>query len=471
MGPDADGDGLPVQWETPQTNPYTNFTDLPGVDLNCDGDISDAGGDLIWHEPPAGDSRKDIYLELDYMSGGTGRLNDPILGVFPEPPFYHEPPVHPTTGKPAVDEVKEAFAREGIALHVDPVLQGVAHHQVIYLSGLPTNLGCSEYIDPATGEQSVRLDSFKDGDSDPRRRLGYHYAISAHNSCSRFPEASPGVLSTDGSGTAEIGGNDMIISLASGAYYRRQFCGDINGDGSPDPDSCCSPTDCCLGNESNWDANCGIVLPIRPTPYSCEGSAGFELCVHTADKLRRFQDWAGTLLHELGHSLGLCHSGMADVSSFEPCGGFTNYAPNSISTMNYSFQLTGIFHARHNLVDDFGNIIAIDPLPSKRQDFSRGVELSLDEHCLDENQGLGIDTWPWSGDLTKYYCPDSLPVSSNGQVISNRSGPIDWNCDGVINAGCVFADINGDGMLGLLPSVNQWGSLFYGFACTPSVSD
>lgn len=468
MGPDADGDGLPAQWETPQTDPYTNSTDLPGVDLNCDGEISDAGGDLIWHEPPAGDSRKDIYLEIDIMSnaGGTGLLNDPILGVFPEGANPHLPPNHPSTGKSAVSEVREAFAREGITLHVDPVRSEVAHHQITYLSGPSLNLICSELVDSTTGEPSVSLNSFKDNYSDPRRRLGYHYAISAHNSCSEFAEGSPGSPATDVSGTAEIGGNDMIISLASHVYYKQQFC--WYPDGFPNPVNCCSPTDCCLGDESRWDPNCGISLPIRATPYSCVGAAGFEVCVSAADKLLQFQEWTGTLMHELGHNLGLCHGGIADISSSEPCDNM-NYAPTNISTMNFAFQLSGILHARHDLIDESGNIIAIDSVPLRRYDFSRGVESSLDEACLDENQGLGIDTWPWYGDRTKYFCPDGLPASSNGQVISNRSGPIDWNCDGDIDTGCVSADINGDGMLGLLPSVNQWGNLFYRFYCTPSV--
>jgi hypothetical protein len=370
-----------------------------------------------------------------------------------------------------VQEVKEAFARAGVTLHVDPVGNVVAHHQIIYLSGLSLNLICSELVDPATGEPSVSLNSFKDTYSDPRRRLGYHYAISGHNSCSEFDEAIPGSPSTDGSGTAEIGGNDMIISLASRAYYKSQFCVDSNGDGVSDAISCCSPQDCCLGDETNWDANCGTILPIRATPYSCEGAAGFELCVSSAHKILRFQEWAGTLMHELGHNLGLCHGGIADVTNEQPCGVATNYAPNNISTMNYAFQLSGIFHTRHDLIDESGNIIAIDSVPPRRLDFSRGVESSLDEYCLDENQGLGIGTWPWYGDHTKYFCPDGLLASSNGQVISNRSGPIDWNCDGDIDTGCVSADINNDGRLGLLPSVNEWGNLFYGFQCLASSYD
>lgn len=463
---DADADGLPVEWETPQTDPYSLAMQSAGVDLNCNGEIGDADGDLIWHEPPAGDSRKDIYLEIDIMSNadGTGRLNDPILGVFPEGANPHPPPVHPSTGKSAVQEVREAFTRAGVTLHVDPVLSEVAHHQIIYLSGLSPNLTCSELVDSTTGEPSVSLDSFKDTYSDPRRRLGYHYAISGHNSCSEFAESSPlGSPSMDGSGTAEIGGNDMIISLANSRYYKQQFCVDSNGDGVSDAISCCSPLDCCLGDETNWDPGCGTILPIRATPYSCEGAAGFEVCVSGAHKLLRFQEWAGTLMHELGHNLGLCHGGIADVTNEQPCGVATNYAPNNISTMNYTFQLSGIFHDRHDLIDEFGNII-VDTVPPRRLDFSRGVELSLDEACLDETQGLGIDTWPWSGDRSRYYC------GSNAVLI--RSGPVDWNCDGDIDTGCVSADINNDGItFGLLPSVNEWGNLFYGFQCLASSYD
>ena len=86
---------------------------------------------------------------------------------------------------------------------------------------------------------------------------------------------------------------------------------------------------------------------------------------------------AGTLMHELGHALGLRHGGGDDVLN----------KPNHLSVMNYSFQLTG-------LQDASGN---------RFLDYSR-FSILFDERVLNESQGFGITAVPPADLMTVGYC-------------------------------------------------------------------
>jgi len=164
-------------------------------------------------------------------------------------------------------------------------------------------------------------------------------------------------------------------------------------------------------------------------------------------------------MHELGHNLGLCHDGPANPFSPSACDDANvNHAPNNISVMNFAFQLTWIRRAT-----TAGTISPSDPTLPSRLDFSHGVAGHLDESALDERVGLNVMVQPFNRDVTKYNC-DGFPV------LAPSSGPIDWNCDGVID-GIVAADINNDAMLGFLPSSDEWGNLLFNFQCQPAFSD
>jgi hypothetical protein len=402
---DLDGDGLTTEWETPQPDPYASapgtLNPAAGVDLNCDGEISDAGGDLIWHEAPRGDATKDIYVELDFMQG-TGFILDPTLGVIPEP-FDHAPPVNPLTGVDAVAAVQAAFAREDIALHV--AVEPVPHAQLLSFPQSPGDLYCATSVDPVTGEPAQSFYDYKTdpANHDPRRRIGYHYFISGHDACA---DSASGLA--EATGVAEVNGNDAIVSMGSFRYW---------------------------------------------TP--CDGG----VCASTADRVRRYREWAGTFMHELGHNLGLCHDGPADASSPSPCDDANvNHAPNNISVMNYSFQLAWIPRSQ-----TIGTISPLDPTLPLRLDFSHGVEGQLDESALDERVGLNVSVAPFNRDVTRYFC-DGFTFAAPS------SGPIDWNCDGRIDEN-VLSDINNDGMIEFLPSSNEWDSLLFDFQCQPAFSD
>jgi alpha-tubulin suppressor-like RCC1 family protein len=118
---------------------------------------------------------------------------------------------------------------------------------------------------------------------------------------------------------------------------------------------------------------------------------------------------ANTIMHELGHNLGLHHGGSSD----------TNYKPNYNSVMNYRYQFPG--------VDD-----NCTPPGDGVLDYSHGVRLTLDENSLDETLGTcGTSSW-------------------------------DWNGDALITSG-VVADINNlDGLLEVLTDHNDWANIDFG---------
>ena len=106
---------------------------------------------------------------------------------------------------------------------------------------------------------------------------------------------------------------------------------------------------------------------------------------------------ANTIMHEVGHNLGLLHGGDSTL----------NYKPNYNSVMNYRFQFVGVD-------------TDCDALGDGKLDFSAGVLPALDEFHLIEANGVcgpggpGID-WNWNGFLD----PETVPVSINGDVVGD----------------------------------------------------
>ncbi len=136
----------------------------------------------------------------------------------------------------------------------------------------------------------------------------------------------------------------------------------------------------------------------------------------------------GTFIHELGHNLGLKHGGSDH----------TNYKPNYLSVMNYSFQFAGV--PKTDGGADFG--------------YSRVNPPALNENSLQERQGLGPTAAPWK---TTYFCPDG----TRRRTQNAASQPIDWDCDGSIDTNAVRTSINNDSSYGTLQAQNNWSSLVY----------
>ncbi len=117
----------------------------------------------------------------------------------------------------------------------------------------------------------------------------------------------------------------------------------------------------------------------------------------------------GTYVHEFGHNLGLKHGGTDH----------TNYKPNYLDIMNYFFQIDGVY--RNGAWNNY--------------DYQRINVIALNENALVEADGIGTSA---AGYGTKYYCPSG----ASRTVTVNK--PIDWNCNGVIDASAVKVNINGD---------------------------
>jgi gametolysin peptidase M11 len=117
---------------------------------------------------------------------------------------------------------------------------------------------------------------------------------------------------------------------------------------------------------------------------------------------------ANTIMHELGHNLGLQHGG-ADS---------TNYKPNYNSVMNYLYQFPGV---DTNCTPPGDGLL----------DYSRNRRNTLDETALQESIGI-CNNVPW-----------------------------DWNGNGSIDAGTVHTDINLDAFESTLTDFDDWANLVY----------
>ena len=161
---------------------------------------------------------------------------------------------------------------------------------------------------------------------------------------------------------------------------------------------------------------------------------------------------AGTLMHELGHNLSLCHGGSLDHPTYTQCN--MNFKPNYLSIMNYRFQMSGI-------------------LPGGRLDYSAEALPDLDEdNHLDETVGIqdGLDD-------TIYNCPGAASEWINWRQVPGN-GPIDWNCNGDgavesdvrVNINADFDD-RGDPIFSILEGFNDWENLKFDFQNTEGFAD
>ena len=104
-------------------------------------------------------------------------------------------------------------------------------------------------------------------------------------------------------------------------------------------------------------------------------------------------DQGSSIMHELGHCLGLGHGG----------GDGINCKPNYLSVMNYDFQTTGIPSASGG---------------AARYDYSRAALPTLNENSLVEGNGVGGD----GKDLTAW-----TPDNGATKVSGSTSGALDWD--------------------------------------------
>jgi len=139
-----------------------------------------------------------------------------------------------------------------------------------------------------------------------------------------------------------------------------------------------------------------------------------------------------TVFHELGHTLGLLHGGVAD----------TNRKPNYQSYMNYRYS--------GNLSRETGDTgLGVQILDYSKEDEDTLFEGSLDESVVYvSSMPVGQRRW------MRWSCPTGEDV--NPYLPNGSSSYTDWNCDGVHDLGTNPLDLNNDGEETNLVGADDW---------------
>ena len=406
---DSDGDGLNDAWEI-----------AGGIDINNDG-VIDAGNDVLL--PGANPSKPDVYLKYDYMVAST-------TNPFGDPPHSHQP------SAAAIQQVVDAFAVHGIALHIDPQHDAIPEAFVTTRDPSPT-VACAANGNSGDGYTFVTTQTLRQqylGD----RKWAYHYAVFAHSAV--VPDTAPCCDGTCGA--------QPCMSCPADA-----LCG-----GKPDPTS-----------SGNADVLGPTFILAFGTLADNNGIDPGSIGVETQSSI---------FMHELGHNFGLMHGSLAPstdpvlTTQQQAC---LAYKPNYLSVMNYSYYSSGMSVSTQpgSVTPILCNVDGDCPVGSHctddlgiggnicyRVDYSSENLLYLDEGNLNETLGVGGA----SGDTNILsYCSNSACGHPGPSF-----GPIDWNNNGSIETS-VQVDVDGN-PLGIpnriLSTASDWDKLNFKFQCT-----
>jgi hypothetical protein len=416
---DSDGDGLPDCWETSGSG--IDFDGDGTIDLQLCVQVNTNGDGVTLTTECADPNHKDLFVEIDYM-----QFHKPNPQALSQTQSFATP--KSGGGFVGVQSVREAFAAAPLCNPTDTpncVPTGIRAHfqvdeQVMFtpLSGPPTSHVDQVAFPPctlpassvATPAQAVEFDTVKaanfgtaterlDAKTLNAKRLAFRYVLFAHKLVPATPTGG-----ANGSGCAELGGDDAVVTLGS-------FAGTVAG--------------------------------------------------HTGGFGTKDQQ-AGTFMHELGHLLGLEHGGHDKVNCKPNYRSVMSYnrqfagSPIPNRRLDYSRSLDPLILRPDGTIDDAKTGI-LDEGGLLNEDAALGADPSLGPippaFASADQIVFGPNAW-------------SLVSANAADINWNRISPSNQtNASGDINRG---ATTGCDGSGGLTPTPleghDDWSNLLYRFS-------
>lgn len=269
-------------------------------------------------------------------------------------------------------------------------------------------------------------------------------------------DGSQGITLHFRKGTAVSEGDDRLLGSWSGWFYSWQEFADIKAASFP---------------AEYWPFYHYMIFATKHAPNGSSGRSrnGGDFSAGASDFFVTIGSWnlpesqkvlveSSTIMHELGHNLGLGHGGVhitTDAHNNKTVyASHANGKPNHLSIMSYSFQTQGIPTSDGAIID-----------------YSRfnGVDLPmLNETALSESTWVGaMTTTDGTSTLTnpnlagyslRYYCPTSRNEFELKQIGVDKA--VDWNCDEVFAETPISANIDGSENT-RHTTENEWDNIIY----------
>ena len=321
--------------------------------------------------PGAKAGQKDLFVQLDYMCAAVrsdGSCDPNQENLFPSPDAL---------GNDPLAMVQQAFARSGIALHLQ-IGNAIAEDtcvdspgQPCQFPGQPGVVGWKNSLEFSKAWPRNLASCVSGGDCSPRFAYGqkdsYHYVLFGRSLAIPAWNSRYGSLVSI---NAVAGGQTTITTTDRGTGVNKcptritiaGIQGTPNLNGVYDTASCPNSSTMTIATPSSVTTSWSYPNNNLPEPvigitsgkatsisgYSDLGGAdsavtlGLWETAPNQDMSKRANVIAGTLFHELGHTIGLGHGGLYyDQGNYVPTFE-ANCKPNYQSIMNYMFQLDGV---------------------------------------------------------------------------------------------------------------------------------